>query len=155
MQICRRNCKPLIAVFSLIVTSKALCAPFLPLSLREGPQPRLCCHTLTSPVKYGWPKTKPRGEKVGWGACPSRGLSSLWWVPQEGSLHRGWGGRDDLQGIVYEHVDLENTNLLPAPSSQSVMLKKPIIALQKKLSWEIWKYCSSWDAFSQSLVSEI
>lgn len=74
MQICRRNYKPLITVFSLIIASKALCAPFLP--PRRASAAAVLPHSdLSSEIRVTQNKTK-RGRR--WlGACPTRD-SGVW-----------------------------------------------------------------------------
>lgn len=114
MQICWRNYAPLIAMFALIIASKALCAPFLPPG-RPSAAAVLPHSDLSSEIRVTQNKPK-RGR--GWlGHLPHLGPRGLWRIPREGSLHHGWSGNNNLQGIVHEHVGLENTNLLPAPSS--------------------------------------
>lgn len=61
MQICRRNCKPLIAVFSLIIASKALRAPFLPLG-RASAAAVLPHSDLSREIRVTQNKTK-RGRR--------------------------------------------------------------------------------------------
>lgn len=99
MQICQRNWKKknqnqttnnptLIAVLSLIVTSKALRVTSLP---SGRPQPRLCCHTLTSPAKYVWPEIKwMREGKEAAQEAAKRSRCPLAWSLPDGLVATGW-----------------------------------------------------------------
>ena len=67
MQICWRNCKPLIAAFSLIVASKALCATVLPPG-RASAAAVLPHSDLSSEIRVTRNQTVRREGKEGAGA---------------------------------------------------------------------------------------
>lgn len=81
MQICRRNCKPLIVMFSLIIASKARCAHFLPPG-RASAAAVLPHSDLSSEIRVTQNKTQRRRGWLGAGStrdsgvcggCPGRG----------------------------------------------------------------------------------
>lgn len=78
------NNPTLIAVLSLIVTSKARRVTSLP---SGRPQPRLCCHTLTSPAKYVWPEIEWMREGK---EAAKRSRCPLAWSLPDGHMATVW-----------------------------------------------------------------